>query len=297
VPLILLLGLAGGAAMWATRDRTHTYVVPHLVGLTEAEALNQVSEFDWQSTVVREPSDDVAAGVVIRTQPGEATSLQQNKPFQLVVSSGPAPRPLPDIAGLPLEQATAKLTQLGLKVQQADPAFDENIPAGVVISWMVPEQPALKPGDTVTRGTTVAVVVSAGPQPRVVPNLVGLTIEDATAQLAAQNLVLVQVDPQFSDSVAPGLIMAQDIGANTQVPRGSTISVATSKGPDVVPVPALGGLNLQQVTDTLTTAGLTVGSVSGDPTVGVVVAAQHQGVDLLPGQLLPRGAAVDITLG
>jgi len=71
--------------------------------------------------------------------------------------------------------------------------------------------------------------------------------------------------------------------------------VVVSKGQDLVSVPPLGGLTLQQATDALTSAGLTVGTVSGNPD-GVVVGAQYKGVEVLPGQQLVRGSAIDITL-
>ena len=295
VPLLLVLAAAaGGVAYFVTRNQIHTHVVPHLAGLTEAEALNQISGFNWDTVVTSEASDDVAAGIVIRTQPDEATSLEEGKPFQLIVSTGPAPRPLPDLVGMTLEEATASLEGLDLVLVQADPAFDETAPVGTVLSWMVPEQPGLRAGDTVTPNTTVSVVLSAGPQPRVVPNLTGMTVEQATAELGAKGLLLAQLEPQFSDSVAPGLIVAQDLAPDTSVDRGVTITVAVSKGPDVVAVPPLGNLTLQQATDALSAAGLSLGVVSGNP-AGILVAAQYQAVDVLPGQLLPRGSAIDVT--
>ena len=295
LPIVLVLAAAAGGVAYAlTRDQTHSYQVPHLAGLAEAEALNQISGFDWDTVVTREASDTVPAGTVIRTQPGEATSLQQKKPFQLVVSTGPAPRPLPDLAGLTLEEATSSLQQLGLVLQQADPVFDETVPLGTVISWMVPEQPGLRAGDTVTPNTTVKVVLSAGPQPRTVPNLTGMTIEEATATVEPLGLVLAQLPPEFSNSITTGLIARQDLPTDTSVDRGAVISVAVSKGPDLVSVPPLGGLTLQQTTDTLTTAGLVVGTVSGVPE-GVLVAAQYQGADVSIGQQLPRGSAIDVT--
>ncbi|MGZ4806483.1 MAG: PASTA domain-containing protein, partial [Ilumatobacteraceae bacterium] len=295
IPLLLVVAATAGGAVYAvTRHKIQTHVVPHLAGLAEAEALNQISGFGWNTAVTREASDDVPAGIVIRTQPGEAASLDENQPFQMIVSTGPAPRPLPELVGMTLEAATASLDKLGLVLVQAPPIYDENAPAGTVISWMVPDQPALKAGDTVTIKTTVKAVLSAGPKPRVVPDLTGMTIDQATAALATQDLVLVQVDPQFNN-VPVGLIAAQDISPNTTLQRGATISVAVSKGPDVVAVVPLANLTLQQATDALTAAGLTVGVVSGNP-AGVLVGAQYQGVDILPGQLLPRGSAIDITL-
>jgi serine/threonine-protein kinase len=296
IPLLLLLAAAGGAvAYFVTRDQTKTYQVPHLVGLTEAEALNQISGFNWDPVVSREASNTVANGIVIRTEPAEATALDENQQFQLVVSTGPAPRPLPDLSGLTLDEATASLSQLDLVLQQADPVFDETVPAGIVISWMVPDQPGLEAGDTVTPKTTVSVVLSQGPQPRVVPDLTGQTIEAATAALTDQGLVLLQLDPEFNDTVAAGLIVHQDLPAGSNVDRGAVISVAISKGQDLVSVPSLGNLTLQQATDTLTAAGLAVGVVSGNATeTGVLVAATYQGADVQVGQQLPRGTAIDI---
>jgi serine/threonine-protein kinase len=294
--LILLVGaLASFTYFFVTRDRTHSYAVPHLVGLGEAEALNQISEYDWTVSISREASDDVAAGVVIRTQPVEATSIEEHQPFQLIVSSGPAPRPLPDLLGLTLAQATTSLEDLDLAITEAEPAYDENVPAGVVLSWMVPEQPGLKAGDTVIPGTTVSVVLSAGPQPRVVPNLVGLTIDAATAALNAQGLVLAQAEPVFNESIAVGSIATQDVAADASVDRGSIVTVAVSKGPDVVTIPGLANMTLPQATDALTAAGLAVGTVSGNP-AGIVVEARYQGNVLAEGQVLPRGAVIDIAL-
>jgi serine/threonine-protein kinase len=136
-------------------------------------------------------------------------------------------------------------------------------------------------------------VLSQGPQPRVVPDLTGLTPDQATATLAQQGLVLLQLEPEFSDSVAAGLIIRQDLPVNSQVDPGAVISVVISKGQDLVAVPPLANLTVQQATDTLAAAGLTIGAVTGNVD-GVLVAAKYQGVDVLPAQLLPRGSAIDV---
>jgi serine/threonine-protein kinase len=291
--LLVLAAAAGGIAYLVTRDQTRSYQVPDLVGLAEAKALNQISSFNWDTVVTREASDTAPAGVVIRTRPGAATLVDEHQPFQLIVSTGPAPRPLPDLVGLTLEEATSRLQELDLVLQQSAPVFDETIPAGTVVSWMVPDQPGLRAGETVTPKTTVAIVVSQGPQPRVVPDLTGLTIEQATAVLGEQGLVLLQLDQEFSDTVAPGLVVRQDLPTASSVDRGAVISVVLSKGPDVVAVPPLGGLTLQQASDTLAAAGLAVGNVTGNQ-AGVLVAASYQEVSVQPGQIFARGTKIDI---
>jgi serine/threonine-protein kinase len=141
----------------------------------------------------------------------------------------------------------------------------------------------------------VQVVLSAGPQPRIVPDLTGMTVDQATATLQPLGLVLAQLEPEFSNSVPSGSIVRQDLPKGSSVDRGAVVSVVTSKGQDLVSVPPLGGLTLQQATDTLTGAGLAVGNVAGNP-AGVLVGAQYQGADVLPGQQLVRGSKIDITL-
>ena len=291
----MVAALAGGVAYALTRDQTPSYQVPHLAGLAEAEALNQISGFDWDTVVTREASDTVPAGIVIRTQPDEATSVQEKKPFQLVVSTGPAPRPLPDLVGLTLEEATSRLEQLGLVLQQADPVFDETVPLGIVLSWMVPEQPGLRAGDTVTPDTTVRVVLSAGPQPRTVPNLTGMTVEQAAATLQPLGLVLAQLPPEFERldrrrahrSARPADRYQRRPRRRDQ--RGRFEGSRPRRCPTAR---RTSHCNRPRTPSPLRASLLAPSAVS--PRV-YSSAAQYQGVDVLPGQQLPRGSAIDVT--
>ena len=108
--VLLLAAIAGGVAYFATRDRTHTYQVPHACRIDRGGG----AEPDLRIRLGHGGHPRVqrggSQGIVIRTEPGEATRLEQNKPFALYVSTGPAPRPLPELVGLTLDQATAALT-------------------------------------------------------------------------------------------------------------------------------------------------------------------------------------------
>ena len=100
---------------------------------------------------------------------------------------------------------------------------------------------------------------------------------------------------EFSDTVPAGVVLRQDPAAGTQVPRGATVTVVLSKGPDLVPMPTVANLALKEAQDTLAGAGLSVGTVIGNA-AGVVTDATVNGAAVTPGQPLHRGTAVDLTL-
>lgn len=269
-------------------------VVPDLVGLSEGEARNRVSGNGWDILVTDEASDTFAAGQVIRTQPAGGVTLDERETLQLVVSTGPAPRILPELAGMTLADATAALVGQDLVISQAPDVFDEVVLAGSVVSWTVPAQPALQAGATVTPGTTVQVVLSAGPQPRIVPALEGLTEAEVTAALLVVGLTLVRLPDEFSPTVLAGGAARQDPVAGQTLPRDAPVSVAFSKGPDLVPLPTLAGLDLAGMTAALQQVGFALGTVTGDPATAFA-GASAAGVAVVAGQPLPRGTAIDLT--
>ena len=113
--------------------------------------------------------------------------------------------------------------------------------------------------------TTVVVVVSAGPSPRVVPDLTELSIDDARAAIEGLGLVLEPLPDEFSATVPAGGVARQDPAPSTEVARGSTVSVAISLGPDLVAVPPLANLGVDEARAALEAAGLVLGEVKGDP--------------------------------
>ena len=284
--------VAVAVALFVFLGGTSSHVVPPMAGLDRAAALNMVSQYQWSITDRNEASDSVPVGVVIRSDPEAGVKLDEGKVLTLVISAGPAPRVLPELSGLTVDDATGKLKAAGLVLQLGEQSFDETIPADTVISWQVPGQPGLVAGNNVVMGTVVEVKVSAGPEPRTVPSLAGRTLAEATATLQNLGLVIAQADDVFSSKVPVGSVVAQDPAADTKLDRGGTVAV--SKGPDLVAVPALAALTVQQASDALAAAGLKLGKVKGDQ-AGVVVLSEANGQVLVAGAQLERGTAVDVT--
>ncbi len=58
---------------------------------------------------------------------------------QLVISTGPAPRTVPTLAGLTVDQATAALQAVQLAATVGDAVFSDTVPAGSVVSAAPPD--------------------------------------------------------------------------------------------------------------------------------------------------------------
>lgn len=293
--VVLLVGLVAAAlvatvAVWALR--TPSYEVPDLVGRPEGEVANQVADFDWTLEIQRERSDDVDLDEVIRTVPSAGTSLKRGDTLVVVLSEGATLVALIDVTGLPVAEAFTQLQSLGLVPVVTAARPDEDAPVDVVLRWYVADQPALVVGADVVKGTEIALEVSQGPAPRDVPDVVNLTADEAQSTLNRLGLVA-ELAEDFSDTVPVGDVAAQSPLPGTVVPRDSSVLVVVSRGPDVVVIPELEGLDLTGVTAALDGADLTVGTVTGDPErrlLGVSV----DGMPVRPGDQVRRGSTVSL---
>ena len=123
-------------------------------------------------------STTVAKGTVISWTPmGTATEFST---ITVVVSAGPPTENIPSLTGSTCTGATTALQAVGL-VAQCTSAYSPTVPNGQVISWT--------PTGTALQGTTIAISISQGPQPVVVPPVDGDTVATAIAALQAVGLV------------------------------------------------------------------------------------------------------------
>ncbi len=293
--LLVLAALAALVVLALQLFHRPTHLVPELRGMPEAEARNMIAPFDWEISTERERSDDIPeVGQVVRTAPAAGVELSEGEPFLMIVSDGPLLRELPDSTGKPLSEAQTALVNLRLQVTTVE-QFDEVVLPGIVISWSVPGDATLTTGSMVEPETTVELVVSTGPAPRIVPNVAGRAVADARAELEGMGLTLTEVEQVFSDDVPIGAIVAQVVPEGTEVTRGSDIGVSVSRGPDLVIYPDLAAATtFEQAAAILTPAGfqpvLTFGDAQG--------AIQSVAIDGQPpqvGSTYRRGTVVEFT--
>jgi serine/threonine-protein kinase len=292
VAAVAVLALIAGGYFLFSALQKDSYAIPDLIGVDQGEATNLVTEFKWEIVVVEEANEELPVGAVIRTDPETGKKLETGKALTFVVSTGPPPVPLPELNGLDAATALAALSDGGLVLGVETPEYSEEVPAGAIIRWTISSQPTLVAGQEVIKGTAVDTFVSQGPAPRVVPDLTGMSIESATTALTDLQLTINRGDDQFS-IVAAGGVATQSPAAGESLARGTAVTVAISKGPDLVAVPQLLTLKFDKVGPALEAAGFVLGTVSGN-TGGFPIAIFSAGQPVAVGQLLPRGTVLDV---
>ena len=153
-------------------------------------------------------STTVAKGTVISWTPtGRATEFST---VHVVVSAGPPTETIPSLTGSTCTGATTALQAVGLVAQCAN-AYSPTVPNGQVISW--------NPTGTALEGSTVAVSISEGPQPVVVPDLTSDTVDEASAALEAVGLVPAANGPLV------GHVFESTPASGTSVLPGTTVTI------------------------------------------------------------------------
>ena len=292
VAAVAVLALIVGGYFLFSALQKESNPIPDLIGLDQGEATNLVTEFKWDIVIVEEANEELPVGAVIRTDPETGKKLETGKVLTFVVSTGPPPVPLPELNGLDAASALATLSDGGLVLGVETPEYSEDVPTGVIIRWAVTSQPTLVAGQEVIKGTAVDTFVSQGPAPRVVPDLTGMSIESATTALTDIQLTINRGDDQFS-IVAAGGVATQSPAAGESLARGTAVTVAISKGPDLVAVPQLLNLKFDKVGPAIVNSGFVLGAVTGN-TRGFPIAIYVAGQPVAVGQLLPRGTTLDL---
>ena len=168
------------------------------------------------------------------------TDLGQSFRVQLIVSDSDSntdtqdyviavtpPSVVPDLADASEEDAEATLIAAGLALGDVTRSFSLDVPEGQIIS-----QSIVADADAAA-GSFVNIVISLGPPPIWVPNLVGLPVAAAQASLELEGLTLGTTSFANSDSVPTGLIISHTAAANTQVDAGTAVDVLISGGPAI----------------------------------------------------------------
>jgi eukaryotic-like serine/threonine-protein kinase len=283
---VLGVGVAVGAGgvgyEWWRRSSRPKYVnMPYLEGRTEADASTFVRLIGLRLNISQRADEAIASGKVISASPAGGTRILVDSEVSIVVSSGPAPRDLPTLVGRTADEAMIALQDRQL-VGRIVRKFDETASKNVVMAT----QPA---SGSVPRDSEVVLTVSDGPEPRTVPNVSGMTPEDAAKALPDGLTSTVVEEP--SETVPKGIVIAANYKPGSKLPRGSALRFRVSSGPALIDIPATKGLSPATAAERLRSAGLEVTDTEGAPDQPVT------GTRPPAGRAVRRGTGVVIITG
>jgi beta-lactam-binding protein with PASTA domain len=261
--------------------------VPNVVGQTQAVAEDTlVAALLALGTVVTANDPAVPAGQVISQYPAAGLTARPGSGVNLMLSIGPVMVTVPDVVGAAQAAAQTALAGASLAVGTVSAGYSPVVPPGSIVS----QTPAA--GASVPLGSPVNLVVSQGPAPIAVPNLVGQTEAAATSALLGASLTVGTISRANNSTVPEGTVMGQGPLAGAAVLPGTAVNLLVSLGPVMVTVPDVVGLPQATATATVFGASLSY-SVTFAPSTTVaanLVISQTPS----PGSSVPLGTFVNL---
>ncbi len=285
VALAIFLVAALAAAAWGawTYAVPHTADVPAVVGTPVDQARAALTDLGLVVKVAEgEFSSKIPAGSVLRVRPSEGSTLEDGATVTLVPSLGTEPVDVPNLVGKPFGRAKEMLNKVGLVLGVKKLEYDYEIAKGSIVSQDPDTAQAPK-------GSAVDVVISRGPPPVSLPDVVGKQEAEATGRLQARDFVVV-VSRAFSNDVTEGRVVSQT-PASSQAPFGSTVTIVVSKGPERFALPSFIGLTKSQAQARASDLGITAVFQDLPGGTGVVITQSPS-----PGTTVTYGSTIQLFL-
>ena len=275
--LVVIALLLIGGSVWALSRSAATpeaVSVPNVVGLSQADAKSQIEAagLEWELNPEKVASDTVDKDAVASTDPAGGTQAEKGSTVRVTISSGPDSVTLPDnLVGMSPDEARQAVEALGLKWEvNSSKVASDTVAEGKVA------QTNPSPGSKVKAGQTITAYLSSGSDQVEVPDLVGMSQDQARSALKAVGLELGNVTTVDSDK-DKDRIVSQDPETGSKVKKGTTIAVSISTGKAAqVEIPTVVGISREDAEAQLKALGLTVTveEVSGSQPSGQVTAVE-----------------------
>ncbi|AFC31954.1 serine/threonine protein kinase with PASTA sensor [Paenibacillus mucilaginosus 3016] len=232
--LLVLAVMVGG--MWylvryvqAVTTAPEDVMVPDLRGRPVAEARQTLESLGLGVDIEPQSSTEVPKETVI-LQDKANMKIRKDSRVKLTVSTGPPPQKMPDLKKLKLADAKTKLLQLGIKAENIktdDMVMDEE--PGLVLT----QTPAANAEFTDPAATQVTLGVSKGPETIPMPNLIGLSENEAKNKILVNKLKIAKdgVSYQPNYKLSQGKVISQfPYQPDEVVAPGTEISLTVSSG-------------------------------------------------------------------
>lgn len=282
----LLICAAAGAGWWWGQGPGSTVTIATVEGMPVIDAQHTLENQSFTVEVVQCSSLKIEAGLASTTEPQAGTRVARNSDVQLCESTGPELLPVPALIGVALDEAVSKITDanfiFGAVVEEQ---FDGGNKGEVILAL---NQNGEGLGDTYPEQGVIDLITSAG----AVPQVSGLRTEEAEKALADAGLRVDSGlnaethDAEIEKGRAIGVVLPDGT-----VRVGSAVGLTISLGPELIEIPEVKDIPLQEAMDLLQSLGF-------DPTTNVPDAlrgfAVASGTNPKAGEQAEKGAQVQV---
>ena len=209
-----------------TQTETETEVeMIKVIGMTVDEAQTKLEDMGITVVVSGTQESDEEAGTILSQDPKEGSMIAKNSTVKVVVAGQSTTEAdeidVPSVVGKTKSEAETAIKNAKFNYKETY-EYSADVAADVVIS----QSPA---SGKLAEGSTIEIVISQGEQSKTVPNVMGSAQSAAQSSLTAAGLNY-SVKTDYSDSVAEGNVISQDVEAGKTVAPGTTVTITVSLG-------------------------------------------------------------------
>ena len=191
---------------------------------------------------------------------------------------------VPNVVGKQLSVATRLLEERHLRVSSSE-VTNSDVPAGQVISQS-PEA-----GESVKEQRMVQLVVSKGAGDITIPDLQGMSFDQAREKLKALGLSIGKISYESDSSKDDGVVISQGLQAGGKASKGATVDITINQTKSTtVEIPNVVGMTIKEAKEALGNLGLSISKISGSNEDSAVVTA----VSPAPGSSVKRDESITL---
>lgn len=191
---------------------------------------------------------------------------------------------VPNVVGKQLSVATRLLEERHLRVSSSE-VTNSDVPAGQVISQS-PE-----PGESVKEQRLVHLVVSKGAGDITIPDLQGMSFDQAREKLKSLGLSIGKVTYVSDTSKDDGVVISQGLQAGGKASKGATVDITVNQTKSsTIEIPNVVGMTIKEAKEALGNLGLSISKISGSNEDTAIVTD----VSPAPGSAVKRDESVSL---
>ncbi len=169
---------------------------------------------------------------------------------------------MPEFEGIDVDEVKEALNSVGLGYKTT---YEESTQyaKNLVMSAALEDGTAVLANDKILLNTTIVLTVSAGTDGIEIPDVLGKSEAEGTAELTNAGFSVVK-EEEYSSTFSKGMIMSQSPDAGSLAPLETEVTIVISKGEseNEVTMPSVLGYSQEGAVSTLEAAGLVVGEIS-----------------------------------